>query len=197
MTKVSQKKPEPAWMKWFHRSFLFFLILFGVLHLVSYGKNPRMPVTYMPETRTLADKLVPFDSKTIEAELLKSGKRQTLFFFYASWCPFCQQEFGMVKAVRSRFPEDKLNIVYVSWDQDKLALADFLRKHDPKFDFTFYHNPPEMRDALVATLKNNYGLKPDGSIPYMILFDENGKLKAEHSRQISVTELKTMLSGER
>lgn len=163
------------------------LFIFGrpLVGLVGMG--------YTPEIRSFAEtKLVPIDAKGFDALLKKSGNRPTLVFIYASWCPHCKAQFPALDALESRYPEKDLHITYISLDQNEYELSKFLTETTPKPAFIPYHVSPLEHQDFLDSLRAR-GLNPNGSIPYLIVFDRDQKPLKEMNGRAEIPALLKIL----
>lgn len=66
-----------------------------------------------------------------ETALLKSGRQQTVFVFFATWCPDCEKEFPAIEQQASMRKD--IRFVGFSLDVDKKDLAKFEERHPHMF----------------------------------------------------------------
>ena len=125
-----------------------------------------------------AEQIVPMNGEVIGQVLAGAGDKPTLVFAYASWCPWCKKQFVMLKALKARYGEDELKMVYISLDHDVYALSKFMMEHYPHKPFIPYHVSDEDWDSFKTAL-SEHGFNNSGTIPYMALVDKNGSPAGE------------------
>jgi thiol-disulfide isomerase/thioredoxin len=129
------------------------------------------------EAKAFSEKLVELDAKTFPDILAKD--RPTLVFVYASWCPYCKEQFGVLESLSARFGNDVLHIAYISVDENPYELSQTLvDKYEKGVPFTPYHVSPMEKDGFYQGFES-YGFKPNGGIPYLLLFDSEQKPKQQ------------------
>lgn len=138
-----------------------------------------------------ARQLVPMDGEQFRRVLATAQGRPTLMFVYASWCPWCKKQFPMLDALRMRFDDSKLQVAYVSIDDDAYALSRFLMEEFPEKPFTPYHAAPDMKGDFYGTLADK-GFSHSGSVPYLVLLDRDGKPAGEFR---GLTEIPVLLDA--
>ena len=87
----------------------------------------------------------------------------TLLVFWASWCKPCVAEIPAVQELRKRYPSDKLNIVYVTLDEDATKFVVAMKKYELNWFHVFGD-----KDLL-----KTFGVL---GIPQIFLIDELGKI---------------------
>ena len=70
----------------------------------------------------LSPRLVPFSDEQSAQELARKGP--AVYFFAASWCPDCREDYEDLKANLYRLPAD-LSVIFVDYD----AAADLKKKY--------------------------------------------------------------------
>jgi len=91
------------------------------------------------------------------------NKNYTLLVFWASWCKPCLAEVPMMKALRSRYSEDDLKIIYVTLDDDLAPFEQAVKKFDLRWNHVFGDKK----------LINAFGVL---GIPQVFLVDQTGKI---------------------
>jgi thiol-disulfide isomerase/thioredoxin len=144
-----------------------------------------------PEIRELAErKLVSADAATFAAVIRENLGKPQIFFIYASWCPYCKHQFGIINRFNG-YGKDKLAIHYISIDEDIYALAEFLRQTYPALPFTPYYAASGNREDFFKALRD-MGFTPKGSIPFIVLLDKEGKPAKQFS---GFTEMQYLLEN--
>jgi thiol-disulfide isomerase/thioredoxin len=159
--------------------FAFFIVMGNVQIMPA-------PAAATPETTLFVENsLVELDGDGLR-RIVEDGK-PTLLFVYASWCPYCKQQFDVLEQMTS--PE--LAITYASLDEDAHALSAYLIARYPDMPFTPYlvRNRYSFDAALDA-----YGFNADGGIPHLMVFDANGKPVQEFKGLTSEQKLRAALA---
>lgn len=97
--------------------------------------------------------------KTISLKDYRS--KHVLLTFWASWCVPCVEEFPAIKNFRELYPEDKLEIIFVTLDSDSAKFSNAVKKYD--LNWTHVFNDIE--------LLKKYGVL---AIPQVYLIDQKG-----------------------
>lgn len=147
-----------------------FLIM-GAPEMLGFG--PR------PEVKAYAERqIAPLDGPSAKRLLATHRGSPTLFFAYASWCPYCKEQAKMLRALQTRYP-DGLKILYISLDDDVYKLGEYLMATYPDKPFTPYHVAMGEDRASFDAAVQELGFTPDGAIPHLMLFDAEGKTAGE------------------
>jgi thiol-disulfide isomerase/thioredoxin len=138
------------------------LIVFGLYFVVSgpYGNG---------FAQGLPKNIQVINDTELKAKLDNTTK-PTLLFIYASWCPYCKKQMGILKQLHQ---ESSLSVLSVSTDRSAKDLSEFVDFHQPPWT-SYIYNP--IRGLNVAL--EPYGLNLPPGVPYMILF-KNGKAVQE------------------
>jgi peroxiredoxin len=111
------------------------------------------------------------DGKPMSVSALKG--KVVLIDFWATWCPPCVREIPNVIAAYKKYHSKGFDILGVSLDQDKAALAGFIKKND--MTWPQYFDGQGFDNALAA----KYGIQ---SIPSTYLIDQKGNIIATNLR---------------
>lgn len=95
-----------------------------------------------------------------------------LVTFWATWCPGCRSEAPIIKKLHDRYSADGLQVVGVSLDTDRDALADFVGENRMLWPQTFSAGSSAGWSNPIA---KHYGVK---SIPSVFLLDAEGTIVA-------------------
>ena len=152
---------------------LFYVVLGKpILNQTGYGYSPEV-IAY---TQNQLHKL---DDEGLETLLQSAAGRPNLLFLYASWCPYCQTQFKELANVKQLVPEEKLNIAYISLDQNPHELGAYLMKSHPNATFIAYHVPDNNKPNFLDALRS-HGAEPGSGIPQMLFFDKTGTFSSLH-----------------
>jgi len=110
----------------------------------------------------------------------KKGK-YILLSFWATWCRPCLAEIPILKEIRNNFPNDKLEIVSVSFDEDSTSLIKGINKWDMNWTHIYGND----------NIRNLFGDKP---IPSLYLIDPEGIIQFSNWED-SMDRLKAILSA--
>lgn len=171
------------------------LAVVGMLALfMAFGGLAWLPsgIGVSKEVKAYAQQqLVTMDGAEFRQLLASAQGRPTLVFVYASWCPWCKKQFPMIDALRKRFDDSRLQMAYVSIDDDAYELSRFLMERFPGKPFTPYHASPDVKADFYGTLADK-GFTHSGSVPYLVLTDKDGKAQAEFR---GLTEIPVLLDA--
>lgn len=156
---------------------LVILAALGVAMAFGGAGNKLNSLRASPELRAFVDKQVVRLDGPAFAQLLETNKgKPQLVFLYASWCPYCKRQFGQLHQLEGSTGKDGLTIHHISVENDVYALGDFLMQTYGLAEtdhFTAYY--AEGREDFYAVLRSK-GATPGEGIPYLALFDAEGKL---------------------
>lgn len=186
MRKISEKE-------W---GFLFkataFILLFGAfMHAIAPLVDPnRDRITEV--TRSI----VPVNAKEVAMRLADEKGRPTLLFIYASWCGYCKHVMPEIMGLKKEKKLEKVNTVFLSLDEKRRMLGQYLFTQDYQGLFTPYVLLPQAGVSLVHALRAREG-SFNGAIPYTAVFDAGGALLSEDNGVIDRERLLDMLSATR
>lgn len=103
----------------------------------------------------------------------------TLLFAYASWCPYCKRQLPSIIEIHDEYTARGIEVFAVSMEADIDQLSDFLSSNYPNLPLTPYMFEADQRGPFVRSLQLS-GASFQGGIPYMAIFDHNGKLVEEY-----------------
>lgn len=153
---------------------------FGLIALFLTVSSPEtLGVGPSAQVRAYAEhQLAALDGPSAQRLVASHSGSSTLLFVYASWCPYCKEQFKMLRALQTRYP-DGLHIEYISLDENPYALSEFLMSTYPERPFTPYHVAQGEDRASFDSALAKWGFSPDGGIPHLMLLDADGKKSAE------------------
>lgn len=103
------------------------------------------------------------------ASVIDSGKgKRSVFFVYASWCPYCRATMPKIVDIAKAHPGQ---VITVSMDKEPDTLMRYLQKNFADIPFTpivWNHS-----DIFVKPLER-FGIAPGRAIPFTALLDEYG-----------------------
>ena len=108
-----------------------------------------------------------------EVDLAKLKGKVVLVDFWATWCGPCMRELPNVKAAYEKLHGKGFEIVGVSFDRQKAALAEVVKKEGMPWPQYFENNSDEHR------IGEKLGIE---SIPTMWLIDKKGNLRELEAR---------------
>lgn len=123
-------------------------VLEGRIHT---RKNQQAPAFTAIDTRGKTISLSEYHSKYV------------ILNFWASWCSPCIEELPTLKRIRESYPEDKLEIISITYDKDTLAFLKAVQKYNMNWIHIFGDED----------LIKKYG---DQAVPMVYLLDDTGKI---------------------
>ena len=155
---------------------LFFMALAMVLFAVhgmaenngttsQQGKTERLGADFLDAT------LVTLKGDSVKLSDYVGHHKYVLVDFWASWCGPCMREMPNVKAAYEKYKSRGLEIVGISLDRDKAAWEAAVKRVGITWPQATDYNS---QGSKVATL---YGVQ---YIPYIVVFDKNGKMVAKN-----------------
>ena len=112
--------------------------------------------------------LVPeFTSYDYKGNAFTSNSRgkYRIYSFWASWCIPCLKKIPALQSIRNEFPEDKLEMVALNFDEDSTKFIDMLHKYNMDWIHIY----------LDKSLPLKFGVNGSG-LPQLFLFDDQGQL---------------------
>lgn len=112
------------------------------------------------------------DGQTVDAATISNDGKPFIVSFFATWCMPCQKEMTSVSKVYDTWKsETGVKYFAISTDQPQTAgkVKPWIESKGFKFDVLLDSN---------AELARHYGVQ---SIPYILIFDGNGKLVHQHT----------------
>ena len=138
--------------------------------------------TIMSATDSLA---VQVTDATFAADV-EQAEGLVLVDFWATWCGPCIAELPNVKAVYEKFHEQGFEIIGISFDSDKSALENFVKREKLSW--------PQFFDG--KGWKNQFGQEfAINSIPTMWLIGKDGKVADIQARQNLAEKVEKLLNA--
>ena len=103
----------------------------------------------------------------------------TLLVYWAAWCSDCRRELPDLEAYHAELGPKGLRVVTYTIDEEPAPLERLLAAGPLKLDYR--RIAPYDKDAIIRATAT-VGGKYTGGIPYMALFDKQGKLVREWTR---------------
>jgi len=140
-------------------------------------------------------------SPSIEGELFGGGQldwsqyhgKVVLIDFWATWCPHCVEELPDVKQIYEKFHDQGFDVVGISLDDDKKALADFLDKKQLPW-VTLFNEDPTKQGWEGAAMTKQFAIE---ELPTMMLVDRSGKIVSISARGESLPQQVEKLLAEK
>ena len=136
--------------------------------------------------------ITPISASDLTKTLLNpAGMKPTFLLIYASWCPYCKQQFPELGALAEAL-HSQVNFITLSADKNPKALAKFLGSRTDNGSYqTYIYGSRDTR--LLADTLNRLDADFTGPIPYMALFDGKGKLLAQFGGLTKKEQLKAAI----
>lgn len=180
--------PYTSFMQKTARIFLT-LVFVAAIGMWFYG-HQSTAVEATPLQHSQAAKLPQLTLKEFD-EAIKQSDKPTMLFFYASWCPHCRAQMPHMQQLEKRRADD-VNILYVSIDEDPLALVSFLEREHPDAEFKPYIVAPgEGRKFARYLQTRNSNFR--GGVPYTGVFRNNSQLTHEFLGRAPIEEIEKAL----
>jgi thiol-disulfide isomerase/thioredoxin len=138
-------------------------------------------------TPTIA--LADFTLSTPHQEALRLdalGGQPLLINFWATWCPPCIEELPVLNKFAENPGNSSLRVIGIALDDPK-AVAAFLK--DTPLSYPVLLGDHGQADRLSAALGNR-----EGVLPYTVLLDAAGHVRATHFGGMNAAELNTFVS---
>ena len=146
----------------------------------EFPDSPARPKAAGAKLRlTSIGKSIPLKGKLVTGQVLDLERlkgKAVVIQYWATWCEPCKADMPLLKELRAKYAKD-FDVVGVCLDNDKAAMAAFLKANDPKWPQLFEEGGLDSRFA------NEMGIQ---TLPTMILIDKQGKVV---SRNIRAAEL--------
>ena len=119
------------------------------------------------------------------------NKNPVLIYFYSTWCGACSKQFKDINQIARNFQETNLKIFIIAIDKDisTSKLSQHLSKNGDIYFKPYYLVSKEGLRHFFFLKKINY----QGSIPFFMLFDKNGRVYWQSSGKTSYRSINNKL----
>jgi cytochrome oxidase Cu insertion factor (SCO1/SenC/PrrC family) len=166
-----------------------FLIVAVISVLTFLGYSIVNKAAAKKEVAARLEHIPDFSFTTVDNEEFSNSHLQenlnTIFIYFNSTCDFCQYEAQSISENLDRF--DNVQFIFVS-EEPKDIIKEFSRTYqlDNKEQITFLHDSLDtFSDRFDAT-----------SIPYLLIYDTNGKLIKKHKGQLNANGILMYLNSQ-
>lgn len=146
-----------------------------------------MSYRYSAEARAYSNNIQNLSAQDLRA-LVKQQHQPTLVMMYASWCPYCQKQIPILESLAKTYGKH-MAFVFISIDQSKTQLSDYLLKYHQPATFTAYHMAAS-EFAAYQSFYGSFGGNFKGGIPYMAGFNTSGEMVLEMPGMVAEAGLK-------
>lgn len=108
-------------------------------------------------------------------------KRPALIQFWATWCPHCRSDLGLMQDLWTRYGEKGLRILSISVDENLNALTSLVRERQLTYPIIAAHHQPGRFDGDIPERYESRG------IPAYFLVDRKGIIRRVYSGAITET----------
>jgi thiol-disulfide isomerase/thioredoxin len=173
MAKKKEKK-KTHWLDFVLNVTIITLIVMAVLHTIQPMITP--PDPRMGEVEGYRSELIPLHPADLDKKL-QSGK-PSIMLVYTSWCGYCRMLIPELMKLNAEKKLDGMQKLFVSLDTDSNELSKYIVLNGYKGSFDPYVVMQGTSSGLVQ-LSADKGGNFKGQIPYVGVFDKEGKLVAE------------------
>ncbi len=107
------------------------------------------------------------DGKEFSIKNLRDQNKPVLLYFFASWCPYCSQDFDVVKNI---YPEysDKVTFLAIDLDlnEDEKLIREYMEKKNIDGIYFAAGNIDILADYGIIFTTTKYAIGKDGTILY-------------------------------
>lgn len=149
------------------KKFLICALSLVMFSAISYAQK----VGLSPDFKDARLVTLKGDSVSLSDYVGSGMSEYVLVDFWASWCGPCMREMPNVKAAYEKYKSRGLEIVGISLDRDKAAWEGAVKRVGITWPQATDYN------AQGSKVANLYGVQ---YIPYIVVFDKNGKMVAKN-----------------
>lgn len=133
---------------------------------------------------------IPVVSTKAVLPAIIAENRPTLLFIYASWCPYCRQQFSVLSQLHAEYGHN-IHFTALSLDSDARQLNRFLVNIPTPFFFDPVILKPTERHSFIRLMQDR-GSHFDGAIPHIIVFTEDSAITFE---RVGLTRADTLVKA--
>jgi len=148
------------------------LLLIGILIISACSQNKPASQNFVQDTSLNKGQIPPdFKIETIEGKEMKlsdfKDNKPILLYFWASWCPYCKEDLGIVKDIYPKYAD---KVTFLAVDLDTGEDADLIRKYSERMklqgiDFA-QGNEQILSNYNVIYTTTKYAIGKNGTIVY-------------------------------
>ncbi len=148
-------------------------LIFGMLFLSACSQNDAEVKYDAVQTAGIDKGQTPpdFSINTIEGKEIRisnfKDNRPVLLYFWASWCPYCKQDLGIVKDIYPKY-QDKVSFIAIDLDtnEDAELIAKYKEKMGLQWIDFAQGNPKVLSDYSITHTTTRYAIGKSGTIIY-------------------------------
>jgi len=129
---------------------------------------PAMPTATIPEVEDLAGR--PFSLASLRGKVV-------VVDFWASWCGPCQKSFPALDRLNGRYRDQGCEVVGISLDEDRAAMAQFLERVPVGFRIAWDRTGVLARQFQIASMPTTLILNKEGRV--VARFEGGGQIPKE------------------
>lgn len=139
---------------------------------------------------TAGSELVSVTGPELVERVRGMDARYVVVNVWATWCGPCREEFPYIQSVTRTFADEGVELVFVSadFDTERAAALDFLESHGA--DLPSYIKTGD-DGAFIDALAPEWS----GSIPFTVIFDDDGRRVKMWRGQVEEEDLRTTLKN--
>ncbi|MEZ5691236.1 MAG: thioredoxin fold domain-containing protein [Rickettsiales bacterium] len=127
------------------------------------------------EAELFSKEIIEISANNLILTIEQSDNKPTIVMFHTSWCTYCRQLLYDLVSLKKEGKLNDINLMIVSRDKDKVALAAYLLKY-----YYDKHIEPYILTKAEQQKIDDYlfkkGMDYTGGVPYTMFFDDNGNI---------------------
>ena len=148
------------------------LLLIGILIISACSQNKPASQDSVQDACLNKGQIPPdFQIKTIEGKEIKlsdfKDNKPILLYFWASWCPYCKEDLGVVKDIYPKYAD---KVTFLAVDLDTGEDVDLIRKYSERMKLQGIDlaqgNQQILSDYNVVYTTTKYAIGKNGAIIY-------------------------------
>ena len=148
------------------------LLLIGILIISACSQNKPASQDSVQDAGLNKGQIPPdFQIKTIEGKEIKlsdfKDNKPILLYFWASWCPYCKEDLGVVKDIYPKYAD---KVTFLAVDLDTGEDVDLIRKYSERMKLQGIDlaqgNQQILSDYNVIYTTTKYAIGKNGAIIY-------------------------------